>query len=312
MEKYYNPFKVKMVKDGDEYTLGMYVDRVPVFGLYVDGEEDFIKELEIKAKAKFKLENDAENYAQEVRMYYYIVLGKYLNKFGEPETEKQKQDMVKYVCKGCLNKLRDLSRSMKNKLCYYDKEKEEVVFHTLMSLNSMIDYTKNKNIIDKLDYIIHSNEPEENYSIFAKWFELHKNEILTKKQLDYLDDNNTVSSNKNKKAIEQNIIRRVDRKYSNLSVKDCKLMDLTNKKNILEHILNSESHTEFLENIVNSLDEDWLSDMLYSMDVDVCKMITSATKGIYEENKCIYKICKKIIEKDIELEELIEKVKMDM
>ena len=38
MEKYYNPFKVKMVKDGDEYTLGMYVDRVPVFGLYVDGE----------------------------------------------------------------------------------------------------------------------------------------------------------------------------------------------------------------------------------------------------------------------------------
>ena len=308
MEKYYNPFKVKTVKNGEEYTLGMYVDRIPVFGFYLDGEEDFIKELEIKAKAKFKLECDAENYAQQVRMYYYIVLEKYLEKFGEPETEKQKNDMVKYVSKGCLNKLRDLSRSMKNKLCYYDKEKEEVVFHTLMSLSHIIDYTKNENIVDSIDYMIHSTQPTESYNLFAKWFEVNKNDILTKKQLEYLRDNNTVSSNKNKRAIEQNIIRRVDRKYSDLSIDDCKLMDLTYKKNILEDILNSKDNVEFLTKITKALDEDWLLEELYSMDMSICKIITDATKGKYDNSRKIYTICQKIIEINDKIDKLIESI----
>ena len=312
MEKYYNPFKMKTVKDKDEYTLGMYVNRIPVFGLYIDGEEDFIKELEIKAKAKFKLENDSENYAQQVRMYYYVVLDKYIDKFGEPETDKQKKDMVKYVSKGALNKLRDLSRSMKNKICYYDKEKEEVVFHTLTSLNSMLEYTKNEDILDGLDYMIHSDDAKENYSIFARWFDLNKNDVLTKKQLEYLEDNNTVSSNKNKKAIEQNIVRRIDRRYSDLSIKDCYLMDLNHKKSIVEDILNSEDEKEFFINIVNNLNEDWLLEQLYSMDMDICKTITNATKGIYEKNKNIYKICDKIIEIGMEIDELLEKVKMEL
>ena len=197
---------------------------------------------------------------------------------------------------------------MKNKLCYYDKEKEEVVFHTLMSLSHIIDYTKNENIVDSIDYMIHSTQPTESYNLFAKWFEVNKNDILTKKQLEYLRDNNTVSSNKNKRAIEQNIIRRVDRKYSDLSIDDCKLMDLTYKKNILEDILNSKDNVEFLTKITKALDEDWLLEELYSMDMSICKIITDATKGKYDNSRKIYTICQKIIEINDKIDKLIESI----
>ena len=76
---------------------------------------------------------------------------------------------------------------------------------------------------------------------------------------------------KNKKAIEQNIVRRIDRRYSDLSIKDCYLMDLNHKKSIVEDILNSEDEKEFFINIVNNLNEDWLLEQLYSMDMDICK-----------------------------------------
>lgn len=305
MEKYYNPFKEKTVKENDEYVLGLYVNRVPIYGLYIEGEEKFVKELEIKAKAKFKLECDAENFAQQVRVYYYIVLDKYLEKFGEPKNDEDKHNMEKYISKGCLNKLRDLSRCMKSKTSYYDLELEQVVFNSVISLDNAKELSKENFFIDNLEYTICSKEKEKHYSEFGLWFDRIKGEILTKKQLEYLNDS-TVVSDKNKKTIEKNIIKRIDRNYSDISIRECKIFEVRRKIRLLEEILDSDTNKEFLFKIVSVLDdEDWLVEELYSLEFNLCKNLTDATKGVYtNDKKSIYKISQKIICKIEELEKI--------
>lgn len=297
MNKYYNPFKGKTVKEDGEYVLGMYVNRIPIYGLYLETEEEFIKELEIKAKAKFKLENDAENYVQNLRMYYFIVLDKYIEKFGFPTTDKDKRNMEKYISKGCLNKLKDLSRTMKSKISYYDEELQQVIIHNLLSLDKIKESYKDTFYFDSIEYEIYSKERMANYNAFNEWLNENKHEILTKKQIQYLSDGSVVSD-KNKRTIERNILKRLDREYSNLSIEQCKEMVYKNKIKILEEILFSFNNEDFYKNIIKYLDEeDWLLEVLYSMDIEYCKIITNATKGIYNnDTKNTYMISKKILE----------------
>lgn len=295
MNKYYNPFKGKTVKENGEYVFGIYVNKVPIFGLYLETEEEFIKELEIKAKSKFKLENDSENYVQYLRMFYFIVLDKYINKFGEPITQKDRYNMEKYISKSCLNRLRDLSRSMKSKISYYDRELQQIVIHNIISLDKIKETYKDTFYFDSIEYEIYSKEKMKNYNVFSDWFNENKENILTKKQLQYLRDGSVVSE-KNKKTIEKNIVKRLDRAYSNLSIEQCKIMVLQNKIKILDDILDSDNSEEFLKKIVKNLEEEWLVEILYSMDIKYCRIISNSVKGKYTQNKKdIYEISKTII-----------------
>lgn len=306
MEKYYNPFREKTVKENDDYVLGLYVNRVPVFGLYIEGKENFIKDLEIKSKGKFKLECDPENYAQEVRTHYYTMLDKYISKFGEPESEEKEKEMISYICKGCLNKLKDLARGMKGKVSYYDKEKEDFVMISLMSLERC---KESEALFDSMEYMIFAqNDSNENsYNDFSNWFNNNKESLLTKKQIDYLNDS-TVVDRSNQKKIEKNIVKRIDRKYSDLTIRECKKMELERKINLIDGILDSDTSTEMLKKIVGVMDsEDWLLKSLYSAELETCKLLTDATKGHFYKNKKTHEISTILIEKAQELESFLKK-----
>ena len=54
------------VKEGDEYVLGRYQDRVSLNGFYLKAKSgSLLERIQNMAVAKFQLENDAENFKQE-------------------------------------------------------------------------------------------------------------------------------------------------------------------------------------------------------------------------------------------------------
>lgn len=210
IHKYYNPFYKKPILDNSEYVEGLYVDRKPIHGIYLEPiSNTLLSDLEIKAKAKFKLERDSENYCQEVRFHYFKMLDKYIEKFGIPTNEKDELHMKNYVAKGCLNELKNLSKKMKSNISYYDEEKGEFIIQKLISIGSKDKFGEIS--LDTLEYDIYNK----NINIanccndFQNWFNKNKSSILTKKQLDYLEDS-TVVDYSNKCRIEKNIRKRVD------------------------------------------------------------------------------------------------------
>lgn len=297
IEKYYNPFKIKTIKEKDGFTCGIYVNRVPVCGLYIDGEERLLKDLEIKAKSKFKLECDPENYAQEVRFLYFNVLNKYIENFGVPENDRDINFMENYVARGCLNGLINVSKRNKNKVNYFDKEKEEFVIQNLIYISGRDSGNTNTLSLDTLEYMINAKieSGDKSSSFFKIWFNTNKHNILTKKQLGYLD-NSVVLLENGRHQIEKNIIKRVDRKYSSLTINECRSIELNRKLDIINNILDSEKYYEVLHKISQVIDEeDWLLESLYSMDLDICKMITRAINGIYENSPKVIKICENLL-----------------
>lgn len=308
MDNYYNPFIIKTVFENGEYVPGIYVNRVPIHGFYIEAKKDTLMfDLEIKAKAKFKLERDPENYCQEVRMHYFRILYKYIDKFGEPNNESDELHMRNYIAKGCLNELKNLAKKMKSNTSYYDDEKGEFVIQKIISIGGE---DKNNEIsLETLEYeIFNRNESNVNcYSDFAIWFNREKHNILTKRQLNFLD-NPSIVDNTNRKKIEKNIRKRIDIKYSNISINDCRIYELDRKLNVLDNILNKNRNIDILKNIAKVIDnEEWLIEELYSIDLDTCKLITDAINGFYYNDVInTRKICHKLIKKEEEIKKLLK------
>lgn len=309
MNNYYNPFNEKTILDNGEYSQGTYVDRKPICGVYLEVRKGtLLFDLEIKAKAKFKLEKDPENYCQEVRFHYFKMLDKYIDKFGEPVNKQDELHMKNYIAKGCLNELKNLAKKMKSNVSYYDDEKGEFIIQKLVSIGSKD--RSGEISLDTLEYDIH-NRHETNvncYSDFGVWFNNYKTSILTKKQLDYLDDPSIVDYS-NKSKIEKNIRKRIDLAYHDLTVKDCRNYELLRKIKLLERLLSYNTNIDMVKGIVNVMDDEpWLLEELYSSDIDVCRMITDFVNCFFYDDKVISrKISGILIKKIKEFENIVQK-----
>lgn len=309
MNNYYNPFNEKTILDNGEYSQGTYVDRKPICGVYLEVRKGtLLFDLEIKAKAKFKLEKDPENYCQEVRFHYFKMLDKYIDKFGEPVNKQDELHMKNYIAKGCLNELKNLAKKMKSNTSYYDDEKGEFIIQKLVSIGSKD--RSGEISLDTLEYDIH-NRHETNvncYSDFGVWFNNYKTSILTKKQLDYLDDPSIVDYS-NKSKIEKNIRKRIDLAYHDLTVKDCRNYELLRKIKLLERLLSYNTNIDMVKGIVNVMDDEpWLLEELYSSDIDVCRMITDFVNCFFYDDKVISrKISEILIKKIKEFENIVQK-----
>ena len=309
MNNYYNPFNEKTILDNGEYSQGTYVDRKPICGVYLEVRKGtLLFDLEIKAKAKFKLEKDPENYCQEVRFHYFKMLDKYIDKFGEPVNKQDELHMKNYIAKGCLNELKNLAKKMKSNTPYYDDEKGEFIIQKLVSIGSKD--RSGEISLDTLEYDIH-NRHETNvncYSDFGVWFNNYKTSILTKKQLDYLDDPSIVDYS-NKSKIEKNIRKRIDLAYHDLTVKDCRNYELLRKIKLLERLLSYNTNIDMVKGIVNVMDDEpWLLEELYSSDIDVCRMITDFVNCFFYDDKVISrKISGILIKKIKEFENIVQK-----
>lgn len=303
IEEYYNPFNIKTISEGNEYTYGMYFDRIATPGFYLEAKKDsLLFDLEIKAKAKFKLERDPENYVQEVRISYFKMLDKFIKNHGEPKTKEDEKYMKNYIAKGCLQDLKDLAKKIKSNMSYFDKEKEEFIIQKLIYIGNK--YTNKTTTIETLGYDIHNRNSTiiDCYNEFAEWFNNEKYNILTKKQIAYLDDPSIVSD-KHKREIERNIRKRIDKKHSDLTINECKKYNLNRKINILNDILDMDSCDSMMKTIMKYIEtEVWLEDMLYECNFNTIMYISDYINGFYYDDKSkIYNITNIIIEKLNEL-----------
>lgn len=304
LEEYRNPFNIKTIADGKGYTYGTYFNRVPVCGYYIEAKtESLLFNLEIKAKAKFKLEHDAENYVQEVRESYFMVLEKYIENYGVPKTQFEENHLKGYVSRGCINHLKNLAKKNKSNVSYFDNEKGEFIIQQLVAIGNTD--RGDQVSLDTLEYDIYNRQESivECYNDFAEWFNEVKYDILTKKQIEYLDDPESIYYS-NKKRIENNIRKRLDDKYCDLSISECKAYNIQKKIDIINKILDKPKCKSMMKNLAEAVErEDWLEELLYQSDIGICIYITDAINGFhYEDYKTIYKITNILVDKLNELE----------
>lgn len=307
IKEYYNPFHVKTILEGNEYTYGTYFDRIATPGFYLEAKKDtLLEDLEHKAKAKFKLENDPECYVQEVRISYFKMLDKFVKKHGEPKTIEDENYMKNYIARGCLDDLKNLAKKMKSNTYYFDDKIGEFIVQELINIGN--NDNSHMVTIETLEYEIHNKNETmiDCYNEFAEWFNNEKHNILTNKQIAYLDDPSTIDF-KNKNKIERRIRKRIDEKYSNLSISECKKYNLNRRIKILNKILDCEDDISMLELIVDKIKtEEWFEDFIYDVDFDTITYISDYMDGFYYEDKPkIYNITSVIVEKLNELENKI-------
>lgn len=279
LQKYLDSLlEIGTVKEGDEYVQGYYNNRVPVYGLYLKAKKDTILErVEIMAKGKFKLEADSENYAQEARAVFFEKLGEYLKEHEEPTTEKEIDNMNAWLYKSCYNYMQNLARDTKGTVSSYDKNEGYLVVN-LLSLDlddGDLARTLEKEVEDKL-----SESKVESYNAFRIWFNENKNKILTKKQLEYLENEFSVPNPSNRAKIRKNIAKRVNEKYNKDSVMQHRFKTLTQKIDTVLYLMESDTDEVLYERVVDTIDKkDWLTEEVYGLSFSTCRTITEARKG---------------------------------
>lgn len=270
--------EVGTVKEGDEYVQGYYNNRVPVYGLYLKAKKDTILErVEIMAKGKFKLEADSENYAQEARVVFFEKLEGYLKEHGEPATEKEINQMNGLLYKMCRDHMVDIARGMKSNPLVCDKESGNFIVVHLLSLDTEDEFSQT--LQGEVENVLNTNS-KDSFSHFRLWFNENKYKILTKKQLAYLEDENTVLPN-HRARMNRTICERINKNYSDTTITEERIKKIQLKISVLRNILIQAEPRHFMSALVRNMkEESWLVDEVYGLSFDTCKMITNACSDI--------------------------------
>lgn len=272
--------EVGTVKEGDEYVQGYYNNRVPVYGLYLKAKKDTILErVEIMAKGKFKLEADSENYAQEARVVFFEKLEGYLKEHGEPITEKEIDSMNALLYKSCANHMADIAKLMKSGSSICDRETGQFSIVHLLSLDAEDEFSQT--LQGEVEDIL-SMKSKESFSHFRLWFNENKGNILTKKQLAYLEDEQIVPDPSNKIKINRAISERIYRSYTDNSIIKYRIEKIEHRKEMLTDIITgSNTDRQLIYKIVNKMKtETWLLESMYSLSFKTCSMLTNACKNV--------------------------------
>ena len=186
-------------------------------------------------------------------------------------------------------KLIDLARSFKSGHSFYDTKKREYIINQIEYFGkSLNDSEILENYINNINQSIMTSSKNE----FIKWFEDNKNDILTNRQVKYLENEDTNISQKNISTLHKTIIKRVDRAYHNLSIEENKERKLNLKLSILDTLMSCDTLEEFSKMIIKVcvIDEvDFINDFIYEeLEFKDCKEFTSILKQKKKMNKEIY------------------------
>lgn len=265
--------ELSTVKEGECYSLGYYHNRVPIFGLYLKAKKGSILErVEIMAKGKFKLEMDSENYAQEVRSKFFELLEKYIKENGLPQTNEGINNMNGWLYKSCCNYMSNLSKLLKSGASVRDRQTGDYTIFKLLSLDE--EQSLQGEVEKTLD-----ESSKESFCFFRQWFNENKEDILTKKQLQYLENEQTVLVN-NRARMNKTISERVYRYYSEDTISRYRIDKLNQKLKVLEDLLfNTITDRQFMYKLVKYMrKEKWITEYVYSLSFETCKMITNTCK----------------------------------
>lgn len=256
-----------MVKDKDGFTYGIYNDRKPIYGYYLKAiNKTLLNDIEIMAKSMFKLEKDSENYVQDARIETCLALEKFYNKFGYEQDEKFIKSWVYKVVK---RKLKDNARKCKSNVYTFDNSNNEFFVNKILSFDELKEEDDGRfedlecdifDIYNKKDI---SNE-------FIKWLNNNKNDLLTKKQVNFLDNNEIVSDKGNRSRIKKKIYTKIVKNYGEYQTEYFKEK-------------NKQFTYDKINKILDSIDKDCFEEFIYGCDKLEDLHYDKIINHIYEE-----------------------------
>lgn len=239
--------KPSTVKEGNVYSYGIYNDRKPVYGLYMKClNNTILMDIEIMAKGMFKLEKDPENYAHESRVETYLALNKFYETYGYEQTE---EFIKRWVYKVVKRKMKDLAKKMKSNNYTYDNKENVFFINKIVNLDELKE--KESEAYDNLECEISNiyKNREDASNEFVKWFNENKYSMLTKKQVDFINNDVEIKDSSNERKIRKKIYNKIIDNYGDYQQKDFKRINKENlckKINIILDKIDTDEFEEFM------------------------------------------------------------------
>ena len=268
------------IKENDIYVLGIYHDRVALNGFYLKAKKgSLLERVENMFVTKFQLENDVENFRSQARLELWLSINKYYDKFGFDENVKA--DGFLYT--DCKYKSMDLAKLAKSNVSVCDRKTGKYHINKIESYEKKfiedIDKLKNQRDERFLSELYNGDFTEDEYlNDFRKWLVENMDNILTKKQADYLRGDLIIDDVSGCWRIHKNIATRVEKAYAQSKAKEERMKKLNKQLKAIEYVLDFKDEKDFLDRLIklNTKNKmNLLVGVYEDLTMEDCKLLTS-------------------------------------
>lgn len=283
-EYFESMFTELTVKDGDDYVLGRYDDRVAVCGYYIKPNKDSLADRVTSfANKKFILEMDYENFSQLALLCLYESILKFDSR-GQFE-DKEIKDLQGLLYTNTKYKLMDiakLGRLTQRSVCdrkngnEYKVNKLESYEEKFIEQKDRVKNQKDERYIS--EHYDPFNEEEETSNDFIKWFNERKTELLTKKQLDFIEGNTIYKDTTRHYSSKNNIYKRVTEAYEKHKDTNEKILIIDKKLGQVNNLLDFSKLNELASALkkIDSGKQSWIILRIYEhINMHNCSKLTS-------------------------------------
>lgn len=306
------------IKEGDEYVLGVYHDRMSLNGFYLRAKRgSLLERVQNFAVKKFQLENDIENYKQEAIFGLWLSINKYYDKFGFDENVKA--DGFLYT--DCKYRFMDMAKLAKSNVSVCDRSTGKYHINKIESYEKKfiedIDKLKNQRDERFLSELYNGDFTEDEYlNDFRRWLNENMDNILTKKQADYLRGDLIIDDVSGCWRINKNIASRVEKAYAQSKAIEEKVKKLNKQLKAIEYVLDFKDEKDFLDRLVklNTKNKMNLLVCVYEgLTMDDCKLLTSIInkEDVKVTAEFYYDIIAILSYKELEIKTLISEMECE-
>ena len=304
------------IKENDEYVLGIYADRTSLNGFYLKAKKgSLLERVENMFVTKFQLENDIENFRSQARLELWLSINKYYDKFGFDENVKA--DGFLYT--DCKYKSMDLAKLAKSNVSVCDRKTGKYHINKIESYEKKfiedIDKLKNQRDERFLSELYNGDFTEdENINDFRRWLNENMDNILTKKQADYLRGDLIIDDISGCWRINKNIASRVEKAYAQSRAKEEKVKRLDKQLKSIGYLLDFKDEKDFIDRIVKLNTKNKMNILLYiyeDLSMDSCRILTDIVnkKDAKINVEFYYEVIAILTYKEIEIKNMIEELK---
>ncbi len=288
--------ETRNVKDQNEeegFALGCYADRITLYGYYLKAKKgSLLERIENLAVTKFQLENDSENFRQLARLHFWLSVQKYYNRFGFDENVKPDG----FIYTDVRYKLMDIAKLAKSNVSVCDRSTGKYHINKIESYEKKfieeIDKIRNQKDERFISELYGVSEEEEYMNEFRKWLNENMDNILTKKQADYLRGDFIVNDVSSVWRLNKNIAARVEKAYAQSKAREERIRKLNKRLKNIQNVLDFINEEEFVRNIIK-LEKNksgLLVEIYEDLSIGHGKILTNIinSKGEYKPNKDFY------------------------
>lgn len=288
--------ETKFVKDPNEesgFTLGCYIDRITLYGYYLKAKKgSLLERIENLAVTKFQLENDSENFRQLARLQFWLSVQKYYDRFGFDENVKPDG----FIYTDVRYKLMDIAKLAKSNVSVCDRSTGKYHINKIESYEKKfieeIDKIRNQKDERFISELYGNTEEDEYMNEFRKWLNENMDNILTKKQADYLRGDFIVNDVSSVWRLNKNIASRVEKAYAQSKAREERIRKLNKRLKNIQDVLDFTNEDEFIKNIIK-LEKNksgLLVEIYEDLSIGYSKILTNIihSKGEHRASKDFY------------------------